>query len=243
MRGQRREQPCEQAVYVEERHHEVAAVAGGQGVGAGDVGHGGGEVGVRERDGFGAAGGAAGVQHERDVGGLGLRERLRARAVELARLVEVECDAVPVPVTFGDGGMVGAGGADGGAVLFVGALWDEGERGAEVVDVEFEFVLFVGRVEWSRDGALAGSREEGDDEGVRIGECDGDGGLGGDAEIGKLLLKGADFGGELRVSYCKGSGFAGDNDGDGAGVLLEGIGKSGHCSGISKDTTEIYKWK
>lgn len=64
------EEAGEEAVHVEEGHYEHGAVGGGEGVGALDVLHGAGEVAVGEGHGFGAAGGAGGVEDEGGVFGL-----------------------------------------------------------------------------------------------------------------------------------------------------------------------------
>ena len=56
-------------MHVEEGHHQVGGVRGGEGVGGRDVGQGCGEVGVGERHALGPAGGAGGVEEEGDVRG------------------------------------------------------------------------------------------------------------------------------------------------------------------------------
>lgn len=50
-------------------------------------------------------------------------------------------------------------------------------------------MLVVG-IEGSSDGALGGGGEEGDDEFEVVGEGDGDGGVGSDADVGEGALEG-----------------------------------------------------
>ena len=78
---------------------------------------------------------------------------------------DVERDiAVGVGRALGNGGIVLAGRADGSGILSVGAGMNEQQRGGEIGDVEFEFVLLVGGIERGGDGALECSGQEGDSE-------------------------------------------------------------------------------
>lgn len=155
-REEGREQAAQEAVDVEEGHDEHGAVGRCEFVGLLDVGHGAGEIAVGERDDFGARGGAAGMEDQGDVLGLGLQHGLLGLALELAELLDVESHLLlrGVPVALGDGGIELLRRLDSRAAALVGALGDEDDGRLDVLDVEFELILFVGRVQRGGDAAL-----------------------------------------------------------------------------------------
>lgn len=129
------------------------------------------------------------------------------------------------------------------------SLWYQHQSRGEIINVEFEFALLVGRIERRGDSSLPCCCEEGDDERVAVGKGDRDGGARRDSQCCELLLEIEHIGVELRVGDLE-RRRTGDNDRRGRGGRREGVGESAHAgrqwtgsigNGVSWKTYSSYR--
>lgn len=165
-----RQEACEEAVDVEERHDEHGAVRGRQIICGLDVLHGPGEVSVRQWHRLRSPCGPARVEDERDIIGLCLLDLLVPPSPELPLILDIEDDLATIPIALRNRSLVFPRSAHRGAVLLERAFWHQRNGRAQVIDVELEFLLLVCRVERGRDGSLPCGGQESDYEFIGVGE-------------------------------------------------------------------------